>query len=81
MASTAPETLGPRGSGSVARPLEEFFDELAVANRDLDEADRALGAVVEAFRGHRRSPAGGGEQEDGTLGALDWQLQEILDLA
>ena len=66
---------GVEGAGSHPPPWREGL------LRDLDEADRALGAVVEAFRGHRRSPAGGGEQEDGTLGALDWQVQEILDLA
>jgi len=40
MASTAPETLerlGPRGSGSVARPLEEsFFDELVSTSYSIE---------------------------------------------
>ena len=39
MASTAPETLerlGPRGSGSVARPLEDFFDELVSTSYSIE---------------------------------------------
>ena len=39
MATTAPETLerlGPRGSGSVARPLEEFFDELVSTSYSIE---------------------------------------------
>ena len=38
-ASTAPETLerlGPRGSGSVARPLEEIFDELVSTSYSIE---------------------------------------------
>jgi len=66
---------GSEGAGSHPPPWREGL------LRDLDGADRTLGAVLEAFRGHRQCPAGGVEQEDGTLGALDWQLQEILDLA
>jgi len=45
--------------------------------KDLDEADRALAAVLDAFRGSARGP----EATAPGNGALDWQLQELLDLA
>ena len=45
--------------------------------RDLDEADRALSAVLDAFQGSVRGPAATAPGN----GALDWQLQELLDLA
>ena len=45
--------------------------------RDLDEADTALALVLDAFRGSAQGPAATAPGD----GALDWQLQELLDLA
>ena len=45
--------------------------------RDLDEADGALALVLDAFRGSAQGPAATAPGD----GALDWQLQELLDLA
>lgn len=86
MASTAPETLerlGPRGSGSVARPLEDFFDELpsldTLSGGNIGEGETGGGwfgggnAGLCELGGGRLGggDAGGGEAGGGWLGDDD----------